>query len=71
MIDGKLTEMDRDPRNVQVVLERDGSGRETLSLKDMDGVFVDAGGLEEPEEVGTGGVGRGDGCGGSESEESD
>ena len=64
MIDGKLTEMDRDPRNVQVVLERDGSGRETLSLKDMDGVFVDAGGLEEPEEVGTG-------RGGSESEESD
>ena len=71
MIDGKLTEMDQDPRNVQVVLERDGSGRETLSLKDMDGVFVDAGGLEEPEEVGTGGVGRGDGRGGSESEKSD
>ena len=71
MIDGKLTEMDRDPRNVQVVVARDGNGRETLSLKDVDGVFVDAGGLEEPEEVGTGGVGRGNGRGGSESEESD
>ena len=41
MIDGRLTEMGRDPRNVQVVV-RSGPHGETLSLRDVEGTFVDA-----------------------------
>ena len=33
MIDGKLEEMGRDPRNVQVIVASDPRGRETLSLR--------------------------------------
>ena len=43
MIDGKITEMGRDPRNVQVTVRTHPHGQETLSLRDVDGVFVDAG----------------------------
>ena len=70
MIDGKLTEMGRDPRNVQVIVVRDPRGQETLSLRDVEGVFIDVGTLEEPEGAGTG-DGGGDGRGGIEREEPD
>ena len=43
MIDGKITEMGCDPRNVQVTVRTHPHGQETLSLRDVDGVFVDAG----------------------------
>lgn len=64
MIDGKLAEMGRDPRNVQVIVTRDTHGRETLALRDVDGEFVDVGALEEE------GVRTSD-DGGGEGEESD
>ena len=69
-IDRKLTEMGRDPRNVQVIVVRDPRGQETLSLRDVEGVFIDVGTLEEPEGAGTG-DGGGDGRGGIEREEPD
>ena len=64
MIDGKLEEMGRDSRNVQVILKRDDRGKETLSLKDVDGVLVNVATPEERDEVGTG---RYEGSGGEES----
>ena len=54
MIDGKLVEMGHDPHNVQAIVATNPRGRETLSLRDVDGVFVDSGTLEEPERHGTG-----------------
>ena len=47
MISGKLEQMGRDPRNVQIVVRRDPSGQESLLLVDMDGTFIDAGVMEE------------------------
>ena len=47
MISGKLEQMGRDPRNVQIVVRRDPSGQESLLLVDMDGAFIDAGVMEE------------------------
>ena len=67
MIDGKLEEMGRDSRNVQVILKRDDRGKETLSLKDVDGVLVNVATPEERDEVGTGEGGRDEGSGGEES----
>ena len=58
MIDGKLEEMGRDPRNVQVIVASDPRGRETLSLRDVDGEFVRVGAVEEQEGVATGGGDR-------------
>ena len=49
--------MGRDPRNVQVVVRRGPGAQESLSLVDVDGVFVDAGVLEE---AGNGGTGEGE-----------
>jgi cell division protein FtsB len=70
MIDGKLTEMGRDPRNIQVIVARDPRGRETLSLRDVGGVFVDVGTPEALDEGGTGGGGGdGDRLGEAEREE--
>ena len=46
--------MGQDPRNVQAVVRRDPHGRESLLLMDVDGVFVDAGPLGEPERSGAG-----------------
>ena len=59
MIDGKLEEMGRDSRNVQVIVTRDQHGHETLSLRDVNGEFVDVGMVEDLEgavTVGEGGV---------------
>ena len=47
IVEGKLAEMGRDPRNVLVVVATDSSGRETLTLRDVSGVFVDAGSPRE------------------------
>ena len=58
MIDGKLEEMGRDPRNVQVIVASNPRGRETLSLRDVDGEFVRVGAVEEQEGVATGGGDR-------------
>ena len=64
MISGKLREIGRDPRNVRVMVRRDLNNRESLSLVDVDGVFVDVGTL--------GGGGAGDGeVDGHHDEESD
>ena len=54
MISGKLEQMGRDPRNVQVVVRRDPSGQESLLLVDMDGAFIDAGVMEETARGGAG-----------------
>ena len=55
IIDGRLTEMGRDPRNVQVVV-KSGPHGETLSLRDVDGTFVDTTvALEDPDGGGVGG----------------
>ena len=55
MISGKLEQMGRDPRNVQIVVRRDPSGQESLLLVDMDGAFIDTGVMEE--------TGRSSACG--------
>ena len=49
LIAGKLEEMDREPRNVQVLVQEMPRGS-YLSLQDMDGVFVRAEPPEPPEE---------------------
>ena len=54
MMEGKLVEMGREPLNVQVIVGEDSHGREFVSLRDVSGVFVEAGALEETEEDGTG-----------------
>jgi len=41
MIDGKLGEMEKEPRNVQVVISEAEHGVERLSLWDDDGLFLD------------------------------
>ena len=41
MIDGKLGEMEKEPRNVQVVIAKAEHGAERLSLWDDDGSFLD------------------------------
>ena len=41
MIDGKLGEMEKEPRNVQVVISEAEHGAERLSLWDDDGWFLD------------------------------
>ena len=53
IIEGKLTEMGRDPRNVHVIVTKDPRGREMLALRDVDDVFVDSGSLENPDAAGT------------------
>ena len=61
IIDGRLTEMGRDPRNVQVVV-RSGPHGETLSLRDVEGTFVDATvALEDSDGGGADGGSGGDG----------
>lgn len=47
IIDGKLAEMRRDPRDVQVIVRTDTHGQYTVCLRDAGSVFVDAGTLEE------------------------
>ena len=56
IIEGKLVGMGRDPLNVQVLVAEDSHGREFVSLRDVGGVFVEAGALEkiEKEEESTG-----------------
>ena len=54
MISGKLEQMGRDPRNVQIVVRRYPSGQESLLLVDMDGAFIDAGVMEETGRSGAG-----------------
>ena len=49
MIEGKLLDMGRDPRNVQVILTKDSQGRDTISLHDVNGEFVDTGLVQAPE----------------------
>ena len=71
MIDGKLAEMGRDSHNVQVIMARDPRGQETLTLRDVDGVFVDTGAPEEGGPGNDGGDGRGDGRSKGERERSD
>ena len=68
MIDGKLAEQGRDPRDIQVIVRTDLRGQEMLSLRDMDGVFVEAGMPECPNEAG---AMDGDGDGRDEREELD
>ena len=58
IIEGKLTEMGREPRNVQVCVSEPDSGSEKVSLRDARGVFVDTqyrlpetSGVEESEEA--------------------
>lgn len=46
MINGKIKEMGRDPRNVQVIVARDSHAWETLSPRDVDGILVDVGAPE-------------------------
>ena len=53
MISGKLKQMGRDPHNVQVVIRRDPYSQESLLLVNVDGIFVDAGVLEEAGRGGT------------------
>ena len=43
MIEGRLTEMGREPRNVQVIVSVDTDGVEAVSLQDGSGMFVMAG----------------------------
>ena len=40
LIDGKLEELGRDPRNVQVILQEHGSQGTHISLQDEEGVFL-------------------------------
>lgn len=47
MIDGKLTDMERDLRNVKVIVGTDSRGQAILFLRDIDGVFVDAGTIRD------------------------
>ena len=54
MIDGRLEEMGRHPRNVQIIVVTDSRGRETLSLRDVGGEFVN---VEEQDGVGAAGEG--------------
>ena len=68
MIDGKLAELGWDPRDVQVIVRTDLRGQEMLSLRDMDGVSVEAGMPECPDEAG---AMDGDGDGRDEREELD
>ena len=42
LVDGKLTDMGREPRNVQVVVGVDDEGWEIVSLRDVTGVFTEA-----------------------------
>ena len=51
MIDGKLAEMGRNPRDVQVIVRTDTDGQDTVCLRDAGGMFVDAGTLEEGLEI--------------------
>ena len=41
MIDGKLIAMEKEPRNVQVLMMEAESGEESLSLQDEGGVFAE------------------------------
>ena len=60
IIDGRLTEMEQDPQNVQVVVRSSPHG-ETLSLRDVDGPFVDTTvALEDPDGGDAGGGGDGE-----------
>ena len=60
IIEGRLTEMEQDPQNVQVVVRSSPHG-ETLSLRDVDGTFVDTTvALEDPDENDAGGGGNGE-----------
>ena len=54
MIEGKLREMGCEPSNVQVLLVGDPHDKQTLSLRDVDGAFVDAGPLHETNDGGAG-----------------
>ena len=42
IIEGSLTDMDREPRNVQVEVEEGDGGRVTVRLRDSRGTFVEA-----------------------------
>ena len=42
IIEGSLTEMEREPRNVQVEVAEDGSGKARITLRDSRGTFVEA-----------------------------
>ena len=52
IIDGCLTEMDRESRNVQVEVAEDESGKESIYLRDSRGTFVEAS-LGPPDASGT------------------
>ena len=60
MIEGKLTEMGREPRNIQVIVGVDTDGVETVSLQDGGGVFVSAGSPSKEASGGGAGGGRED-----------
>lgn len=70
MIEEKLTESGRDPRNVQALAAKDPHGREMLTPRDVDGVFIDCGTPENPGVTRTA-DGGGENCGESRREESD
>ena len=63
IIEGKLTEMGREPRNIQVEVSEDDGGTAKVSLRDVSGSFVET---ECPPQD-TGGLGVGDDRDGRES----
>lgn len=52
MIDRKLEEMGRNPRDIQVVVVCDARGQEAMSLRDVDGEFIHVGKVVECEGAG-------------------
>ena len=70
IIEGRLREMEREPRNVQVMVGVDEGGGEIVSLRDVSGVFLEArGATDEAEREGGGADGDAEEYGDTEREE--
>ena len=57
IIEGQLREMEREPRNVQVMVDVDEGGGEIVSLCDVSGVFLEARRVSDEAEREGGGAG--------------
>ena len=69
MVDGKLIAMEKEPRNVQVLITEAESGEESLALQDEGGVFVEVAAAAVPEAAARNESETGSGCLDSEAEE--